>query len=276
MTGSRNGGQDTVVISTINSVPTAEAGPGQSNFVGNVVTLDGSGSHDPDGDSLTYFWSFVSHPGESGAALSDPAAVKPTFYVDRFGTYVVQLIVNDGTVDSPPDTLTTTTLNSPPVANAGEDQTAYVTQTVTLDGSKSSDVDGNLLTFFWSLTATPPGSAALLSDPTAVKPTFTADRNGTYVAQLIVNDGMVDGAPDTVTISTQNSAPVANAGPDQTVAKSQTVQLDGSGSSDADGDMLTYTWAMNSRPPGSTATLSDIHVANPTFVSDARGDMSFS
>jgi len=37
------------------------------------------------------------------------------------------------------------------------------------------------------------------------------------VAQLIVNDGKVDSAPDTVVITTENSAPVANAGPDQTV-----------------------------------------------------------
>ena len=270
--GTVNSAPDTVTITTQNSSAGGECGEDQTAYVTQTVTLDGSKSSDVDGDALTYTWSFSSHPAGSTAALSTPDAVKPTFTVDKFGTYVVQLIVNDGTVDSAPDTVAITTLNSPPVANAGEDQTVFVTQTVTLDGSKSSDVDGDLLTFSWSLTTTPPGSAATLSDPAAVKPTFTVDKSGTYVAQLIVNDGTVDSAPDTVTISTQNSAPVANAGPDQTVTKSQTVQLDGSGSSDVDGDALTYTWAMSSRPPGSTATLSDIHVVNPTFVSDVRGD----
>ncbi len=263
---------DTVTITTLNSPPVADAGADQTTYVTQTITLDGSGSSDVDGNALTHRWSFSSTPAGSGAVLSDSTSVKPTFYVDKFGTYVVQLIVNDGTVDSAPDTVTITTENTAPVADAGPDQTTYVTQTVTLDGSKSSDVDGNLLTFSWSLTTTPPGSAATLSDPAAVKPIFTADKNGTYVAQLIVSDGTVDSAPDTVTISTQNSAPVANAGPDQTVNKSQTVQLDGSGSSDVDGDTLMYTWAMSSKPPGSTATLSDIHVVNPTFVSDVRGD----
>ena len=56
-----------------------------------------------------------------------------------------------------------------------------------------------------------------LSSTSAVKPTFDVDVAGTYMVQLIVNDGTVDSAPDTVTISTENSAPVADAGADQAV-----------------------------------------------------------
>ncbi|MCB1852965.1 MAG: PKD domain containing protein, partial [Gammaproteobacteria bacterium] len=77
-----------------------------------------------------------------------------------------------------------------------------------LDGSGSTDVDGDSLTFYWSLTP-PSGCCVVLSDPTAVMPTFEVDVPGTYLAQLIVNDGTVDSAPDTVTISTENTAPVA-------------------------------------------------------------------
>lgn len=91
--------------------------------------------------------------------------------------------------------------NLAPVANAGPDQTVYVGDTVTLDGSKSSDADGNSLTFRWALTSRPNGSAATLSNATAVNPTFAVDRPGTYVAQLIVNDGKIDSAPDTVAIT---------------------------------------------------------------------------
>ena len=236
-----------------------------------TVFLNGSGSSDVDGDALTYSWSWISRPAGSTAALSDPAVVNPTFVTDRPGTYVAQLIVNDGTVDSTPDTVTIVTLNSPPVANAGPGQSVPAMSTVFLNGSGSSDVDGDALTYSWSLIGHPMGSTATLSDSTVVNPTFVADQPGTYVAQLIVNDGTVDSAPDTVTITTLNAPPVANAGPDQAVAVASTVFLDGRTSSDVDGDALTYSWSWISRPAGSTAALSNPAAVNPTFVADRPG-----
>jgi len=95
-----------------------------------------------DGDSLTYTWSILSAPAGSAAVLSSVHAVKPTFTVDLLGDYVIQLIVNDGTVNSNPATVTITTENSPPVANAGPAQTVPLGSVVTLDGTGSSDVDG--------------------------------------------------------------------------------------------------------------------------------------
>ena len=47
--------------------------------------------------------------------LADPAAVTPTFVVDRAGKYVVQLVVNDGVSSSTPDTVVINTVNSRPV-----------------------------------------------------------------------------------------------------------------------------------------------------------------
>ena len=103
------------------------------------------------------------------------------------------------------DEVLISTTYSAPVANAGADQSVFVGHLVTLDGSASSDVDGDPLTFSWSLSSKPNGSTAQLSDPTAVKPNFLVDYPGTYVVQLIVNDGSANSAPDTVVISTQNS-----------------------------------------------------------------------
>ena len=249
----------------------AGAGPDQSVFVTNTVTLDGSGSTDVDGDSLTFSWTFTSSPAGSTATLSDPTIVDPTFVADVSGTYVAQLLVNDGTVDSAPDTVTITTDNTAPVADAGPDQTVLVTDTVTLDGSGSTDVDGDSLTFSWSLSP-PATSLAVLDDPAAVMPTFVVDLPGTYVAQLIVNDSTVDSDPDTVTITTDNSPPVAEAGPDQTVLVNDIVILDGSGSDDVDGDVLTFDWSLMNQPAGSGATLDDPTAIDPTFVADAPGD----
>ncbi len=269
--GKMDSAPDSVSISTDNSAPVAAAGADQSVLVGDTVTLDGSGSHDADGDGLTYAWSLASVPAGSAAMLSNAAAVKPTFVVDLPGTYVAQLIVNDGMVGSAPDSVSISTDNSAPVAAAGADQSVLVGDTVTLDGSGSHDADGDGLTYAWSLASVPAGSAAMLSNAAAVKPTFVVDLPGTYVAQLIVNDGMVGSAPDSVSISTDNSAPVAAAGADQSVLVGDTVTLDGSGSYDADGDGLTYAWSLASVPAGSTATLSNATTVNPAFVADLPG-----
>src|SRR5262249_24281735 len=153
----------------------------------------------------------TSVPGTSQAALSNSTAVNPTFTIDLPGTYVVQLIVNDGKVSSSPSTVAISTVNSPPVANAGPNHTIHAGQIVHLDGSKSTDVDLNSLTYRWSIITLPVGSTATLDNPLSPKPSFVADLPGTFVVQLIVNDGTVDSNPATVTINTQNSAPVAKA-----------------------------------------------------------------
>ena len=262
---------DSVRVTTTNSVPVANAGPDQTVPVGTAVQLDGSRSSDVDGDQLTYLWTIVARPPGSGASLSDPAAIKPTFVVDVAGPYDLQLVVNDGRGNSAPDHVIITTLNSAPVADAGRDQSVAVGVLVMLDGSCSSDVDGDVLTYRWSFSARPPGSNATLSDPTAVKPTFEVDESGTYVLQLIVHDGSLDSAADLVNIVTENSLPVANAGPDQTARVGDTVQLNGSGSSDVDGDALTYRWSFSAVPPGSQAVLSDPAAVQPTFTIDESG-----
>ena len=104
----------------------------------------------------------------------------------------------------------------------------------------------------------------------SVNPTFMADQVGVYEVQLVVNDGLVDSAPDTVVIVTEtfNTAPVADAGADQSVRYGQTVQLNGTASSDADGDPLSFSWAFVSRPAGSQATLLNPTGPTPTLVAD--------
>jgi hypothetical protein len=241
-----------VTINTLNSAPVADAGPNQTPFVTDTVTLDGSASSDVDGDTLTYSWSFTSRPPESVTTLLNPNAVNPTFFVDVFGTYVLQLIVNDGTVDSAPDTVTIDTLNSDPVANAvlvpPQAGQVFVGDTAILDGSGSSDVDGQTITFQWSLTSRPPGSTATLSGPSTVSPTFVVDKVGTYVTQLIVNDGFVDSAPEILNIVTGNFLPIADAGPNQNPLEKSNVVLDGSNSSDKDDGIQSYLWVQTAGP----------------------------
>ena len=185
-----------------NRAPVANAGNDQNAATGTVVTLNGSASSDVDGDTVSYAWSLTTLPTGSSAVLTDPTNVSPTFTVDIDGTYVAQLIVNDGTVSSAADTISVVaaSANSAPVANAGNDQNAATGTVVTLNGRASSDVDGDTVSYAWSLTTLPTGSSAVLTNPTNVSPTFTVDIDGTYVAQLIVNDGTVSSAADTISV----------------------------------------------------------------------------
>ena len=91
---------------------------------GDTVQLDGSGSSDPENNTLTYSWTLDSVPAGSSATLSDSTIVNPTFDADMDGDYVATLVVNDGTSDSDPDSVTITAVaNQPPTADAGSDQT---------------------------------------------------------------------------------------------------------------------------------------------------------
>ena len=85
------------------TLPIANAGPDQTIAQGDTVNLDGSGST---GTNLTYLWTITSKPAGSTASLLSNTAVNPTFIVDTDGTYVVSLVVNDGTVDSVADSVT--------------------------------------------------------------------------------------------------------------------------------------------------------------------------
>ena len=98
-------------------------------------------------------------------------------------------------------TVTVTPVNDPPAANAGLDQSARAGRIVMLDGSGSSDIDGDSLNYAWSLTSVPLRSRAALSGGTTANPTFKADKAGVYVVTLVVNDGTVNSVADTVTIT---------------------------------------------------------------------------
>ena len=273
ITACQNGSLSDLNVTDENLAPVSIAGDDQSVTLGSLVTLDGSASYDVNGDTIIYSWSMISKPDGSSATLLNTTSVSPSFTADINGTYVIKLSVNDGILDNSVSDLVKVQTLYTPVANAGSDQNVNTSALVTLDASQSFVENGKTLTYSWVMIEKPEQSAALLSATNVVKPTFVADRDGVYKTTLSVNDGTLTSSSDSVlvTATTKNAAPTANAGVDQDEKIGSLISLDGSTSSDADNDSLTYKWSFSSKPSSSTVSLSSTTVVNPTFIADAQG-----
>ncbi|MEW6490816.1 MAG: PKD domain-containing protein, partial [Thermodesulfobacteriota bacterium] len=170
------------------------------------------------------------------------------------------------------DTVTVTVgdVNQPPVANAGPDQSVNEGAGVTLNGS-GTDPDGTIASYAWVQTA---GAAVALSGASMATASFTAPPAGPSGAslafRLTVTDNLGATANDTVTIAVRNvnQAPVAQAGPDQTVEQGTTVTLDGANSTDPDGDALAWSWIQTAGP---AVALSGASAAQAAFTAPPVG-----
>ena len=248
--------------------PIADAGPDRAVLPGAAVTLDGRGTADPDGDlPLTYLWTQTGGPA---VALSARTTITATWTAPSYPSLLTfTLAVTDslGGFDLTPDEVVIAVTN-PPVADAGPDQGVDTLSTVVLDGSGSTDPDGDLpLTYRWSQAA---GPAAVLSNPAVVSPAFTApDDPALLTFTLAVTDshGMPALATDAVRVTVHNQPPVAHAGADRQAGPGTRVMLDGTASADPDSDLpLAYRW---NQTGGIAVSLSNPATVTPTFTAPA-------
>ena len=275
-----------IIVERGNHPPLADAGSDTNTTTALPVTLNGSGSSDPDGDALTFLWRFLSVPPPStvtDASLANGNSAAPRFTPDVDGAYELALEASDGAM-SAVDTVIVTAraANVPPNANAGPDANAVAGQLVNLDGRGSADPDNGPAPpgFRWSFAAVPPGS--LLSDidiagANTALASFTPDFAGDYRISLDVDDG-ADTGRDEVLISAAlpNVAPNADAGTDLVVQLSAGATLDGAASNDPDSGPtpLSFQWTFVSVPAGSGLTdddLSGATTAAPSFTPDVAG-----
>ena len=178
--------------------PVADAGPDQlMSDIPPLITLDGSGSSDPENDDLTYHWQQLEGPGVD---LNDSNVVNPTFVPLEFGIYVFQLVVNDGWTDSLPDTVGVVVGNKPPVADAGPDR--YAEGRIVFDGTASYDPEGyGVFTYHWEQISGPTANIIDFNTPTpTIYPSYTDEIRFCEFA-LVVSDGHLASEPDIVGIT---------------------------------------------------------------------------
>ncbi|NNF16728.1 MAG: hypothetical protein HKN70_08265, partial [Gammaproteobacteria bacterium] len=253
-----------------NEAPRADAGLARSVVVGEVVTLDASGSTDRDGDRLKFQWRLQVPPG-SGALLSDAAALQPQFTVDLLGDYIAELVVTDGKVESAVDTVTISTGNVAPVAVIDPKGKAGVGETIVLDGSLSWDFNGDPLDYHWSLVTAPAGSRALMQASRTASPSFTADVAGDYLLELTVSDGRHHSEPAQVWLNTEYSRLIADAGPDRRAYAGTRLVLNASPSLAKDRMSGSFQWSLLYAPETSRAELKRVNSATPVLDVDVPG-----
>lgn len=240
-----------------NRGPSADAGADRNVAVGTVVVLSGAGE-DPEDDALDFSWSFVSRPAGSAATIANAGSANASFLADVTGIYEVRLTVSDAHGNTATDTVrivaSPTTGNRAPVADAGADLTGSVGQTVTLDGSRSSDPDGDTVSFSWRFLLGSP-AAPSISNANQARASFVPTASGTYVLELTVSDATLsDSDTVRVTVGLSNRAPTLTVAVPPPVFPGSTMEISAS-ATDVDGDPVAIAFALVSSPAGSAARL---------------------
>jgi glucose/arabinose dehydrogenase len=317
--------------------PIADAGPDTTLVANSAVTLNGTGSSDPNGDSLAYAWT---QTAGTSVALSGANTASATFRApSAAATLTFSLTVSDGVLTSTDAVVITvqaagSALNlassGTPVALVtaptgggnhnieiirdgvvpalGSAVNAQQYDTYAGGGARAFDWIGYTFPSSYSFTKLvfeegmqfPDGGwltnltvqvlqngswnavSGLVSTPTYAGANGVNYDSYVLTFNAITGTGIrIYGAPGggaafisvgeleaygTAVTGGGNLAPIANAGPDATLAASTTVTLNGTGSSDPNGDSLAYAWTQTA---GTAVMLSGANTASPTFLAPA-------
>ena len=222
---------DAIIIS-VTQPPIADAGPDIQIYDGTWVTLNGSNSTDPDGYISSYKWM-------EGAEIYNTAESFEKLF--NIGVHVLTLTVTDNYGATATDTVTVEVLELkkyPPVADAGPDIVVDANETVALNASGCYDPDGNITDYLWS------DGEVVLGNNTSLEKIFDIGSH-TIVLSVTDNDGLKGNDTVNVTVIAPNIPPVADAGSDINVPYNIYVDLDASGSTDQNGEVVQYEWSEN-------------------------------
>lgn len=237
---------------TPNEPPVANANGPYSGDEGSPIPFSSSGSYDPDGTIISYEWDFGDGTSANGETVTHAYA--------QNGIYTATLTVTDDDGGEGTDTAQVTVSDIDPVAAfsyspaspAAGSPVQFTDESISYDGTTS---------WSWNFGDD--------STSTAQNPIHTYASAGTYTVSLTVSeaDGDSDTTTQSITVSALNEPPVAKASVNPTTAnEGDTVNFDGSGSSDSDGTIESYEWDFGDGTTGTGVSTTHVYADDGTYT----------
>jgi len=246
----------TATIDALPQPPVADPGGPYNGTAGEAVSMDGSGSSDPDGTVVEWNWDFGDGSTGTGEMTSHTYAAA--------GTYTVNLTVvdNDGLSSAPADTTATIVDQTQiPVADPNGPYNGVEGREVTFDGTGSFDPDGgNIVSYAWDFGD---GNTGIGATPTNVYATA-----GSYTVTLTVTDdeGEVSAPATTTAEIAMDEAPTALTDGPYTGTVDVPVIMDGGNSFDPDGTIVSWDWDFGDGASDSGETVSHAYAAEGVYT----------
>jgi len=199
-------GTDNVTVTVNNAppnqAPIADAGANRViTLPTNATSLSGAASSDVDGTIVSFLWQQVTGPSASTLSSTNTESINVSNL--QAGVYTYRLTVRDNDNATSTATVTVTinvSPNTPPIAEAGADQTIVITaNTTTLSAERSIDPDGTITSYRWQQVRGP--GTTTFSALTGKTVNISNLALGEYVYRLTVTDNRNITATDTVKIT---------------------------------------------------------------------------
>lgn len=272
----------TVAVAT--SISTVATGSTLNAAVGNLVSLDGGSSVVPAGSVADGTWTLQSRPAASKLSQLTPTSTSAVSFVpDVPGLYALQYALVDRASGSASfhrvqvtvvlgPTAVVSASAAPVAAASGPSYVGAVGSAVTLRGGASYDPTGGVLNYSWALDTRPAGSSASLSDAGTATASFTPDKNGRYGATLTVANAAGLVALQSLSLYVGNFPPVAVLDRNQLmILTGNSVSASAAGSYSQNANTLAFSWALDTRPVGSNASIATPNTATLNFTPDLAG-----
>lgn len=245
-------GTGTVEVTVSNRAPVSVAGQDMATQTGVPVRMDGRGSFDTDGTISLYHWDFG-----DGASVDGPVV---THSFPTYGEFLVELTVTDDDGASTTSNLTVTVTNVQPVARIKGDTRVLSGEALELDSTSSYDLDGDIVEQRWNM-----GDGSVEKVGPIVEHAYS--KVGTYTVTLTVEDDGGLTSSVSVRVEVLNRRPVAVLSATKShLMSGETVQLDGTGSSDPDGRVETHTWILGDGAVAYGSRLSHVYVDDGIYM----------